>query len=548
MKTNKFKIVFILPLLFALSCEQEIIKTTEPEPDLTNVNPPECPDNASAGSLNLAKFIALGNSLTAGFQAGALFTAGQENSLPKIIAGQLECVGGSTTFNQPDVNSVNGCYNLAGGCTLGRLILFDPDGSGPASAGPAPAGTPGVPAPYNTADALTAYTGDKAALNNFGVPGVKLIEAVAVTNYGTLNPFYGRFATDPSSKTLLADAAEKGGTFFMMWLGANDVLKFATRGGIDNPDATGANDMTPVANFSSAYTAALTTMLGASNKGVVANIPNVTAIPFFTTVAWNTITLDAATAGALTTQLANNYNGFLSAMVTNGIITQGEADERNLAYAAGKNGVLISDETLTDLSPYMTGPAAGLLPFARARQTKANDLVCLTAGSFLGKNVDITGDGQPDGVNGVSIPLVNNTNAGTASLRGDDLVLIYEEIVTVATRIATFNGIIAAAVGTANQTTPRVALVDVNAAFNTLVANALSPAKGTTIDGVIINPTFAPPTAAFSEDGVHPNSRGYAYLANLFIDEINETFGATIPKVNIAQYATTVLPVSPAGN
>jgi hypothetical protein len=60
-----------------------------------------------------------------------------------------------------------------------------------------------------------------------------------------------------------------------------------------------------------------------------------------------------------------------------------------------------------------------------------------------------------------------------------------------------------------------------------------------------MEPSFLPPYGAFSEDGVHPNSRGYAYLANIIIDAINTTFSANVPKASLADYKGTALPVTP---
>ncbi len=528
--------------LFSLAGAAALVVACSQEPIVPQPATPVVPEvpTPTAGSANFSKFIAVGNSLTAGFQAGALFTEGQNNSLGAILAKQFQAVGGGA-FNQPSINSVNGCSNLTAGCTRGRLVLFDPDGPGPLSAAPTPAGTPGVPAPFNTSDGPAAFDGDKTALNNFGVPGVKLIEAVGVPNYGTLNPYYGRFASNPSGKTLLQDAAEKNGTFVLMFLGSNDVLKYATRGAIDNPSGTGENDMTPVANFTAAFSTGLTSILGTTAKGVVGNIPSISTIPFFTTVAWNAITLDATNAAALTSQLATNYNGFLNAMVQASVITAAERDRRLLSFAAGPNGVLITDETLTDLTSAMVANgASALVPFARARQMTSQDLVCLTAGSYLGRPIDITGDGTPDGTNGVSIPLANSTNATTQSLKGDDLVLTSTEIAIISERIAAFNAAISAAVNAANTTTQRVALADVNAAFAKLVTDRVQ-----VFNGVTITPSFAPPTGGFSEDGVHPNSRGYAYLANVFIDAINAKFGATVPRASLADYKGTALPLNP---
>jgi lysophospholipase L1-like esterase len=83
----------------------------------------------------------------------------------------------------------------------------------------------------------------------------------------------------------------------------------------------------------------------------------------------------------------------------------------------------------------------------------------------------------------------------------------------------------------------RVALADINQVYKDLVDQ--SPLL---IDGVAVSPGLAPPTGIFSEDGVHPNSRGYAITANAFIDAINEKFAANVPKANIGQYPGNGLP------
>ncbi len=47
----------------------------------------------------------------------------------------------------------------------------------------------------------------------------------------------------------------------------------------------------------------------------------------------------------------------------------------------------------------------------------------------------------------------------------------------------------------------------------------------------------------YSEDGVHPNSRGYAFLSRVFIEAINAKFGATVPLTDVSQYSATGLPI-----
>ncbi|PZR36864.1 MAG: hypothetical protein DI538_13395 [Azospira oryzae] len=505
-------------LLILGACSQDVIDLQAPETTTPETTTP------SKGNADFTKFVSIGNSLTAGFQAGALFTEGQQNSLPLILSKQFSLAQGTTlAFNQPDINSVNGYYTVVGGKVLGRLILFDADGTGPKTPAPAPAGTTGMPAPYTGGDVPTAFTGDKTKLNNFAVPGILLGQALIPDTGNPASPYYNglwaRFASQPGVKSILQDAIAAQPSFFLFDLGNNDILGYATGGG-SNPAI-----FTSEANFQGQYNSAITALLTANPnaKGVIANIPDVTTIPFFTTVAWNAIALDAATSSTLTTNLANNYNAFLDGMIAAKYISAEEGAKRKLSYKAGANGILLSDETLTDLTPYMNASAntQPLIPYARARQATATDLITLSAGSILGTAVPGTGG---TAVYGVSYPV------------GDQYVLIPTETAEVKARTTAFNNIIKNAADGSNG---RLALADVNATFTALVN-----ARAGVYNGVTITPNFAPPTGAFSEDGVHPNSRGYAFMANIFIDAINAKFSANVPKASIADYKGTGLPVS----
>jgi len=520
MKTFNIKslIAIAVMAIVLLACKQEVITLQEPSTPT--------PPSPSKGNADFTKYVSIGNSLTAGYQAGALFTEGQQNSFPLILSKQFSIAQGATlAFSQPDINSVNG-YNSSysnpgAGVIRGRLVLFAADGV-QAHAVPTPAGATGVPAPYNTADLPTPFGGDKTKLNNFGVPGILLGQALIPQTGGpsTGNPYYNglyaRFASNPGTSTIIGDALAAQPSFFTFDLGNNDVLGYATTGG------DGSIPLTDAAAFATYYQNAIgALMTNSAAKGVVSTIPNVTTIPFFYTIKWNAIPLDAVTASTVTTSLANNYNAFLAGMKQAGVLTASEVTARTLTYVAGQNPILITDEKLTDLTPYMAGPYAGLLPYARARQTTASDLIPLTAGGILGTTVG----GNPQLVNGVTVPLA------------DKYVLIPSETQAILTATASFNSTIntvAAAFST------RVAVADVNAAFTSFVTNQVIVS-----DGVTITPNFTPPTGAFSEDGVHPNSRGYAYLANIFIDTINAKFGATVPHASLADYKGVGLPLFP---
>ncbi|MGI9541779.1 MAG: hypothetical protein ACR2MX_00895, partial [Cyclobacteriaceae bacterium] len=188
------KLNYIYFLLFTglvfWSCEQ-VLNDVEPDPNFT---PVDVGGPLSAGSADFTKFISIGNSLTAGFQAGALFDDGQANSMPLILSMQFAQVGGGD-FVQPDINSENGYNSTFSDPTMGifagRLLLA---GSPPA---PTPtAGDPSsLPSPLNP---NFPYMGDP--INNFGVPGILLGQALIPqtgdwTLFGTdprVNPFYAR--------------------------------------------------------------------------------------------------------------------------------------------------------------------------------------------------------------------------------------------------------------------------------------------------------------------------------------------------------------------
>lgn len=537
MKINKI-ISFGLILAMVISCKQEVITLEDP-----TVTPPVTV-TPTKGSADFTKFIAIGNSLTAGFQAGALFNEGQANSLPKIMATQFATVGGGA-FNQPDINSVNGFNSSSSNITVtppvirGRLILFDPDGStGPRGAGPAASGTPGVPSPFNNADLPTPFAGNKTTLNNFAVPGILLGQCLTPLTGGpstgnpAFNGLYARFASNPGTSTIIGDALAAQPTFFLFDLGNNDVLGYATTGG------SGAVPITSTAAFQGQYTAAMTALLtNPTVKGVVGNIPDVTTIPFFRTVLWNAIPMDAATATAVNSGFAG-YNAVLDAIKGNagllGLLgTTGAAlDARKVSFSASStNEIVIVDKTLPNLGPALDAllSAGGITSTQRAqlasyqqiREANSGDLITLSAGGILGTTVG----GNPLLVNGVSVPLA------------DQFVLLPSEITACREAVTAFNAIIKSAADNSNN---RVAFADLNTAFTNLVTT-----RAAVFNGVTITPSFVPPTGAFSEDGVHPNSRGYAFMANIFIAAINAKFGATVPLSDLSKYKGTGLPVNP---
>lgn len=193
-------------LILLVGCQYEFPEETIKEP--------------GSGEADFSKMVAVGNSLTAGFMDGALYDRGQQNAFVSILAEQMKAAGGGE-FYVPEINSENGFYSFGpNNAVFGRLILTSDPNTGAVS-----------PAPIGQGDLPGAFTGDKNALNNFGVPGVTLgtalIPEAGNPTHPLFNPLYGRFASNPGTSTLIGDAAAAladGGTFFSFWLGNNDVL------------------------------------------------------------------------------------------------------------------------------------------------------------------------------------------------------------------------------------------------------------------------------------------------------------------------------------
>ena len=470
-----------------------------------------------AGDADFSNYVSLGNSLTAGYADGALYRSGQEDSYPNIMAEQFGFVGGGD-FTQPLTSDNLGGLLLGGQQILGNRLVLSADENG----NPFPTPLDGTP----TTDVTTSATGP---FNNMGVPGAKSYHlvtpgygSVAGVANGTANPWYARFATSESS-TVLADAASLNPTFFSLWIGNNDILGYATSGGsgVDqtgnlDPSTYGGNDITDPNVFAAAYSAQVDALVAGGAKGVLLNIPDVTSIPYFTTVPPRSIPLDAATAGAVNAQFAL-YNGALGQLVAGGFISPEEAAIRAINFVEGVNYPIMTDVDLTDVTAILIGAGldsetAALL--GQLRQVKSDDLVVLTASSVLGTVPDPS---NPLGIVGVSLPLPNS------------LVLSSTEQARVATAGAAYNAIIEG-LAAANE----LGYGDMKSALSEVAAN------GAFYNGGVLTSTYVT-GGAFSLDGVHPTPRGYAFTANTIIDVINTTYNASIPKVDIGTYGTVTL-------
>lgn len=457
------------------------------------------PINYTSGSANFSNYVAIGNSLTAGYSDAALFIDGQTASFPNMLATNFALAGGGD-FSIPFMADNLGGATLGGTPILGnRLILSFASGS------PSPVPVSGT----GSTEISNTLSGP---FNNMGVPGAKSYHLLA-PGYGNVqgvalglaNPYFARFASNPNA-TIIADAAAQDATFFTLWIGNNDILGYATAGGagVDqtgnfDPSTYGGSDISDPNVVAGAINAALQAMTGNGADGAIANLPDVTTIPYFTTVPYNPVPLDEGTAALLNGAYAA-YNGGLAQLQAGGAITADELARRTISFSAGStNAVVLLDEDLTDLTGF--NPA-----LINMRQATPDDLVVLTARSFIGTLAD---PNNPTSINGVAVPLA------------DKWVLTPEEQLSVNTALTAYNANIAALAAQYD-----VALVDANA-FLSVIATSGFPLA----DGSSVTATYAT-GGGFSLDGVHPSPRGYALLANLFVEAINEKYGSNLPGVN----------------
>lgn len=473
----------------------------------------------TAGSADFSKYVSLGNSLTAGYSDNALFMAGQNGSYPYILSQQFALVGGGE-FKIPYMNDNVGGLLLAGTQIQGPRLVFN--GSGP------------VPVTGTTTTEITnVLTGP---FNNMGVPGAKSFHLLA-PGYGNVagvlsgqaNPYFVRFASSPTT-SVIADAIAQNPTFFSLWIGNNDVLSYATSGGTGanqtgnlDPTTYGPNDITDPNVFASVYNGLVTQLTSGGAKGVVANIPYVTSVPFFTTVPTNPIPgLPPTSAGQLN-QLFGGINAALAGAGLPPRFATLVADDGN-ASTVEANPLLIKDESLINISVQITAaltPAVGPTTaaylgsiYGQARHASSDaasrDYILLSARGVIGT----TQSGAPSPFNtvGVSYPMQDSTTLTATE--------------TAEVKIATdaYNTSIAAIAASNN-----LAFVDANAALNQ-VANGGISANGFTLISTYVT------GGAFSLDGVHPSPRGYALIANKFLEAINAKYGSNFKNVSLANY------------
>ena len=482
-------------------------------------NPVDDVDAYSSGEADFSNYVALGNSLTAGYADNALYISGQQNSYPNILAQQFSKVQETQDFDQPLM------ADNAGGLLFGgqpnpefgnRLVLSVINGDT-------------LPRVYTgmepTTEVTTVLSGP---FNNLGVPGARSFHLLApgygnpaglIEDPATANPYFVRFASSPGT-SVVEDAVAQNPTFFSLWIGNNDVLGYALSGGVDEAEITNPQ------MFAGAYSQIVNNLIQAgAEEGVVLNIPDVTDVPFFTTIPNNALALSA--------EQAANLTGFFQAVsgIFTGVLMQQQVPQEQAAAIASQYAIPFSagpNRFIIDVPATQTNP----LGF---RQMTEEELLLFTidrsaiptqgygSAAVSPQVMEVLGilqaGGQPtpeqaqmviDAVNGID----------------DADALDAQEIQNIREATAAYNQTISSVAETND-----LAFVDAADLLNTVAS------EGIRYDEGVLTSTFAS-GGAFSLDGIHLTPRGYALVANKIIEAINTTYSATVPQVNIGYYST----------
>lgn len=248
------------------------------------------PNAPERGDADFSQYLAVGNSTTAGYMDGSLYRSGQQNSFPKMLADQFKSVGGGN-FLQPLMPGEHGWPRA-------KKILDYYQGPCDTIPSLAPVDFKGALDTVGTINNVF----NAGPYNNMGIPGIRVIDHL-LPGYGMLNPYARRLYENPATARPLDELLNLNHTFFTLWLGANDVLGYATAGGVQQGNPLSI--ITTNVPFKTAYDSVLNTVTRNGAKGVVLTVPDVLTLPYFTTIPANGLVLEADDANRL--NLA--YNG-----------------------------------------------------------------------------------------------------------------------------------------------------------------------------------------------------------------------------------------------
>jgi hypothetical protein len=309
------------------------------------------------GRADFSRTIAMGGTALSGYQDGALTAETQAQSIPALVAGKL-AEAGAGDFGQA---------LMASGYSVGlnhypwvspyqtKSHLGDAtDCNGDVSLGPLKntlleadlAGTP-------------VWTKHVGAIQDFTVPfsGMWDLDRRNLGDdhlMGGPSVYASRFPFAGNNRSILEEAIAANPTFVIWWPGMDEVWNWASKGG-------SAPALPSPGIFRAKLDSVLTALTATGAKGVLATIPDIANMPFFTTIPPRALTLDDSLADALN-GLYNSGGIFLNFVNgENGFVVEDSMSTYGIRQLTNDDMILLS-VPLDSMKCYKMGVLFRLIP------------------------------------------------------------------------------------------------------------------------------------------------------------------------------------------
>jgi len=444
------------------------------------------------GEMNPENIVVIGDGFLAGLMDGALYNDGQKNSIAAIVNNQIRTVE-EVPFIQAEIDSENGLNLFVDeGQKAGKWIYQFKNKTDEE--------------PYRIlmqGEEIKAFEGDKNTLNDVSVPLLKVGELYNAP-FET-NEFIARVFSE-SNSNLIEQIIRKSPSFVLYWLGMNDFLDFAVSG------ATQSEKLTSIELFTSNFEMLVEGLLeNTETKIVLGNLPSIEDLPYFYARPYNSLFLENDKLNAAFAR----YSKFNKAIAEHNRTATPDLQRPFIDFYDNGSSLapqrfVIIDNSLPEAF-YSDGA-----PLEKYRQLNQDELLLYS----------LTREGIENG-EGVLIPLEESK------------YLTQQQRTLVNNNIVEFNKVIS---DLATKYSSRIKLLDLNMEVKKIADTGKTDAWGEPIndelfyfDGVPIEGIVGV-NGIFSLDGIHFNQRGNAYVANLFLQQINRGFNANIQKVNINSF------------
>lgn len=240
-------------------------------------------------NIDTSCYVAIGDSITAGYTDGALCYYGQQSVYVNLIAHQFKFINGGD-FKQPLISSESVGIGAAGNSCLVLNSMSNH---------------------IEPTSFKVEFLSDKGDLSifseniysthgpfhNMGIPGAKAISIVQSkygnpdNGAGNFNPFYTRIASNPYNSSILNDVLKISPTFFTLFIGNNDVLAYALSGATTNDIITPLEGPSGIGFKASVYEI-IETLTSNGAFGAIANLADLDVAPYFNAIPYNGLILN----------------------------------------------------------------------------------------------------------------------------------------------------------------------------------------------------------------------------------------------------------------